>query len=317
MATVTLKQIAIAANTSIRTVNRALKGQQGIGEAKRKEILELASKMGYTPNIAARNLRLQRSNFVGVIGYKNIDGVFSRRLNDLVQRLEAAGFYPILGMPPENVEDCRKMLLEWSGFVKHVVLFQSLSEELRNELSSLPQHFISIDYESISDGTSLTIDRSSGVKDGILHLVKSGCKKIFWCGKLASREEGLRKALDELSDAERPEYGHIQAGINFDDGYAIGSDLIASGVDAAFFDTDRMALGFLKYSWRHNIKVPEQIKVIGFDNDTAGQQSCPALSTVAHPIDEMNNKIVELVENAHLEAQSFEFKTSFISRESA
>ena len=67
MSQITLKELAEKADTSIRSVNRALKGQSGLGKDKRAEILKLASELGYTPNIAARNLRLQRSNFVGIL----------------------------------------------------------------------------------------------------------------------------------------------------------------------------------------------------------------------------------------------------------
>ncbi|MCK4981643.1 MAG: substrate-binding domain-containing protein, partial [Victivallaceae bacterium] len=81
-------------------------------------------------------------------------------------------------------------------------------------------------------------------------------------------------------------------------------------------DTDRMALGFLKYAWKNGIKIPEDISVIGFDDDPVGTQSCPALSTVAHPIEEMNNKIIELINRKVKTGESFVFSTKFINRES-
>ena len=89
-----------------------------------------------------------------------------------------------------------------------------------------------------------------------------------------------------------------------------------AGADAVFFDTDRMALGFLKYAWKNGIKIPEDISVIGFDDDPMDTQSCPALSTVAHPIEEMNNKIIELIEQNAKTGEDFVFLTKCINRES-
>jgi LacI family transcriptional regulator len=77
-----------------------------------------------------------------------------------------------------------------------------------------------------------------------------------------------------------------------------------------------MALGFLKYAWKNGIKIPEDISVIGFDDDPFGIQSCPALSTVAHPIEEINNKIIELIEQNSGSGEDFVFLTKFINRES-
>jgi DNA-binding LacI/PurR family transcriptional regulator len=318
MALVTLKEIADAAKTSIRTVNRALKNQNGISDAKRAEILGLAAEMGYTPNIAARNLRLQRSNFVGILGGLRGQGVFMRKTTDLQHRLELKGFFPVLGVLPDTEEETQTMLREWAGFVSTVVLFEWRQWEPEKVLRCLPQHFIFVDRGNISGFHSLEIDRSSGISDGIKYLVETGKKKIVRAGNIDSREEGFQKAFEALKGKDAPERIHIAASNSeFEDGYNLGRDVLNTGADAVFFDTDRMAFGFLKYAWENNIRIPEKIAVIGFDDDPGCIQSCPALSTVAHPIAEMNDKIVELVERNTQERELCVFSTKFIKRESA
>jgi DNA-binding LacI/PurR family transcriptional regulator len=317
MAQVTLKELAERANTSIRSVNRALKGQSGLGKEKRAEILQLAAELGYTPNVAARNLRLQRSNFVGILSGNLANNVHLRKLYNLVQKLEEHEYFPLLSMLPESTEMASQMFREWSGFVNYVIVLGGLTNEVLEAFENMPQHFILIDNEINSEKCSrLMIDRSNGIKNSILHLGKTGRKKLARCGDITSREIGLKKAFTELNENQKMSYIHLEAGVNFEDGFAVGKKLMETGADAVFFDTDRMALGFLKYAWKHGIKIPEDIAVIGFDDDPMGIQSCPALSTVAHPIDEMNDKIIELIEQNVKTGGDFVFSTKFINRES-
>jgi len=103
---------------------------------------------------------------------------------------------------------------------------------------------------------------------------------------------------------------------NFEDGYKFGEKLVKSKADAVFFDTDRMAFGFLKYAWEKGVRIPDDIAVVGFDDDPWGSFSCPSLSTVAHPIAEVNEKIVELAEQRSSAPSTVIFPTKFIKRQS-
>ncbi len=317
MTQITLKELAERADTSIRSVNRALKGQKGLGKDKRAEILELAAELGYTPNIAARNLRLQRSNFVGILSCNLTNNVHLRKLYNLVRKLEEHDYFPLLSVKPQNVETASQMFREWSGFVNYVIVLGGLKPEVLAAFEKMPQHFILIDNEIPSANCSrLLVDRSTGIKDGILHLAGSGRCRLARCGNISTRQSGIRKAFKELRNIKKMDFVYFEAKANFEAGFAIGDELMASGADAVFFDTDRMALGFLKYAWKNGIKIPEEIAVIGFDDDPMGIQSCPSLSTVAHPIEEMNNKIIELIKQNVENGEDFVFSTKFINRES-
>ena len=91
MAGITLKQLSELSGLSIRTVSRVLKGQAHVIPEKRDLILELARKHHYIPNMAARNLRLNRTNIVGIICANMMQEVSVKKLHDLVMQLEACG----------------------------------------------------------------------------------------------------------------------------------------------------------------------------------------------------------------------------------
>ncbi|MDD5698664.1 MAG: LacI family DNA-binding transcriptional regulator [Victivallaceae bacterium] len=317
MTRITLKELAERADTSIRSVNRALKGQSGLNGKKRAVILKLAAELGYTPNAAARNLRLQRSNFVGILSGNQGGEVFLRKLYKLVEKLEEHGYFPLLSLVPPDAEQALRLFRNWAGFVNYAVVLGTLKPEVLAVFEKLPPHFILIDQEVPTENCSrLLIDRSTGIKDGILYLARTGRRKLARCGNIPSRRLGLEKAFRELRGIRELDFVHFEAVDDFSDGFAVGGELMASGADAVFFDTDRRALGFLKYAWKNGIKIPEDMAVIGFDDDPTDLQSCPSLSTVAHPIEAVNDKIIELIEQHTRSGADFIFPTRFINRES-
>ena len=321
MPAATLKLISELTGISIRSVNRALHGDPGLSEAKRKTILETAARIGYTPNIAARNLRLKQHNFIGIIvpdSSRNSNSTYtitSRKVNELQRKLEQDGFYTIFGINPGNVQEMQMLLRQWCGLVSSVIFFSWNSQWKQAEvLGKLPLQFIFVDLAS-EFGHSLMIDRSPGIYDGIRFLLKRGCSRLARCGNISSRDPGFNAALQDLSG--RPiMHRHYKVGTNFDDGFAIGAELTENHYDAVFFDTDRMALGFLKYCWKNRVRIPEDIAVIGFDDEPWDVCACPSLSTVAHPTEEMIEAISNLVRNPENTPLHLHFKTRFIRRES-
>ncbi|MBQ9337519.1 MAG: LacI family DNA-binding transcriptional regulator [Lentisphaeria bacterium] len=317
----TLKRIAELTGVSIRSVNRALQGAAGLSEAKRKRILDTASALGYTPNIAARNLRLQRNNFIGIVvpdtGLKSESflSVTSRKINELQLRLERAGYFTLFGVNTGKPGDLRQLLGQWTGLVSTVIFFSwNRNWKGRDIAGRLPLQYIFVDLES-DFGHHMVIDRAPGIYDGIRFLLDRGCSRLARCGNVSSRDAGFNAALQDLSGRSIA-HRHFPAPCSFEDGFRIGDELTAGHFDAVFFDTDRMAFGFLKYCWQNGIRIPDEIAVIGFDDEQWDICSCPSLSTVAHPIGEMNDAILELVQNPRKEPCREVFKTRFIRRES-
>jgi DNA-binding LacI/PurR family transcriptional regulator len=316
MNNVTLKKIAELSGVSIRTVSRALKNQPGVNPDLCTRILELAEHLGYTPNIAARNLRLQRSNCVGIISTFTDNHVATRKVNNLQKQLEEHGFFSLLGLLPPSPADLRSILQEWAGMANTVV-FLSWHHQLKPSevLQGLPQQFIFVDIADFSGYHSLSIERGNGIREGISHLLRRGRRRIARCGSIASRAHGFNLAFQDFKEAAAEHFYFQTPDSSFEDGQSIAPQLLANNIDAVFFDTDRMAYGFLKYCWNNHIRIPEQISVIGFDDDPWSGYACPALSTVAHPLIEVNKHIVKLAIEEAPPAR-MEFSTRFINRES-
>ena len=324
MPQITLKQLAELSGLSVRTVSRVLKNQANVVPEKREMVLKLAEQYHYVPNMAARNLRLRKNSFVGILCRDFGTEVFVQKINDLELRLSAAGYYPVLGHLDRSPADLERMLNDWAGIAGYVVVMNSVPENALHCLNCLagrrlPLHFIFVDQPGERNAHTLLIDRASGVCDAVTCLVNSGRKRILHCGCLRSRKEGIRLAFERLpaSAAGEVESLSIESPGEFEHGYREGARIMASGADAVFFDTDRMAAGFLKYAAEHRIEVPRRIAVVGFDDDIVARMSVPSLSTVAHPVSEINSTILEIIERNPDDIVRRVFPTRFIPRESS
>ena len=173
MGQITLKKLAELSGLSIRTVSRVLKNQAYVVPEKRELVLKLAEQYHYLPNMAARNLRLQKKSFVGILSSNFQTEVFLQKVNDLERRLFSAGYYPILGRPDHFSTDFGKMMRDWSGVMDYVVVFELPDRIPGGNLSDFPLDFIFVDRGLQADHHSLLIDRGSGVCEAIKHLIRT------------------------------------------------------------------------------------------------------------------------------------------------
>ncbi len=318
---ITLKQLSELSGLSIRTVSRVLKGQAHVVPEKRDLILKLAHEHRYIPNMAARNLRLNRKNIVGIICANTMIEVSIKKLHDLETQLETCGCYPLIGRIDSDPGKFRHMLDEWSGVTDHVVVMPSITEGITNEaveiLREYPLTAIFIDQKGIEGCHTLTINRATGIRSAIIHLIRSGRKKILRCGDIETRDSGLAAAFEATDLARRPEFMQIRRNTNFKDGFELGPRIMDTGADAVFFDTDRMALGFMNYAAAHGISIPQRIAVVGFDDDNSGRMIYPALSTVAHPVEELNRAVIAILQSDSSRIVRKSFDTKFIRRASS
>ena len=183
---ITLKQLAELSGVSIRTVSRVLKNQAHVQEEKRERILALAKQHHYVANMAARNLRLNRSRFVGILCSNAPYEVFRQKLQDLETRLEKKGYYPIMSCCDGSVEQIEKILSDWSGLVDFVVVSLFDVPLPKKQLPELFEQFsmtpIYVDQEEVLPGHHLNINRATGIKDAISVLIRSAKSAFFRCG---------------------------------------------------------------------------------------------------------------------------------------
>ena len=317
---ITLKNVADEAGVSVRTAGRVLRGGGPVSGSTAERVREAASKLAYVPNAAARNLRRKSCRIVGVISADGNHELIHTRLQVLERHLREAGRDTLLGSLPDTQEDLERMLLEWTGFADCVIFTGWKPEFCSDRLLKLPIRCIFLDRDPGSDHFDCFLtERASGVREVVLALIRSGAKKIAHVSAIGStggRIEGFDSAIRACPTVKAIRIP--SRGTEFADGYQLGAEVIRSGADGVFFDTDRMALGFYRYAHEHGVRIPDQIAVAGFDNDTPGAYAIPSLSTVAHPLEEEVREAVRIVLSGDRKgkAKVRYFPTKLIVRES-
>jgi len=296
---VTLKYLAEQAGCSIRTVNRVLKSEPGVNEEKRCMIFELANRYHYMPNMAARNLKTCCRKFVGILSGALTYEVNARRLNDLELRLSQAGWYPLLGGWYGDLQMLRSMLLEWSGIADYTIVYgwnAAISKENLADFfevcRDLPMEFIFFERDTGGLFNECWSRRSVGLEEALQYFYGKGIRRILRCGRLESRREAFEKASENIPGLNLL---YLDSDKEAKDGYEMGRKIMEIAPEVVFFDTDRAAIGFLNFAQCNGIKVPEQISVVGFDDDVAGRSFYPSLSTIAQPVEQINEEILRMV----------------------
>jgi len=294
---ITLKQLAELSNLSVRTVRRALSNHPYVAADKRELVLKLAEQYQYTPNMAARNLRLQRKNFVGILFENYTRGADSRLLNMLTRELVSHNFWPLLGCI-DSVETADRMFNEWSGVVDHVVILHEVRKNILEHIvqgsARLPMKFIYVDCMDYGKDYSLKIDRPGGVFNMVSTLAARGIKHLIYCGELQSRRDGIDRAIEQGLPIK---ISSIKSPYEFENGLALGKKIMESRADAVFFDTDRMAMGFYRYCFENQIVIPDDISVVGFNDELFAEMAPPPLSTLAHPRRQMVESILNILQS--------------------
>ena len=310
--------MAELSGTSIRTVSRVLKNDPHVNIEKRKLILDLVKQYNYIPNMAARSLRLQKKNFVGILFSAFDKNASVHKLNLLNEALINNGFYPLLGkISEDNQSECDSMLANWAGVAEFVVIFIQADHDFTQKefLSRMhkkyPLKFIFADCDMNDAEFIVAVDRVNSVVQMACSLEEMGFKHLLYCGKLKSRKQGIM----QLEQLDLPmKISMIESDYEFVDGEKIGDLVMQTQADVVFFDTDRMAAGFYAYAQSRGVKIPDDISVIGLDNEIYGTYLSPTLATLAHPAEELIARIMDIILYGKIDNTPLYLK--FILRES-
>lgn len=304
---VTIYDLAKIANVSATTVSRAMRGLPCVNAKTIKKIRNLAGELGYQPNQFASNLRRKRTNLIGVMVPKLNSYFMASVLAGIEKILSEAQYDIIIAHSGESGE--KEVTNANNLFHKRVDgLIVSLAYDT-TDLSHFDQFIeknIPVVFfdrvEENSTGTTVIIDNYKAGFDATQHLIDQGCKKIVhMTGNLSrnvysKRFDGYKAALES---------NHIR----FDKNYLIVNDLqrqtcteAAKTIiemnpmpDGLFVTSDFSAVICLQTFKAYGIRVPQDIAVVGFNNDIVSTIVEPNLTTIDYPgisIGEVSARII-------------------------
>jgi LacI family transcriptional regulator, gluconate utilization system Gnt-I transcriptional repressor len=289
----TLSEVAALAGVSEITASRALRGSAAVTERTVKKVQEAADSLGYLRNRLAGALAGGPSNQVGVILPSLSNIVFPDVLKGLEDRLEHAGFHPVLGISnydPQQEEQLIRNLLSWrpAGLV---IAPCGLTETSRHLLASagLPVvEIMDIDTPPVDMAVGMS-HRSAGMAMA-RHLIGRGYRRPAYVGHDIDRDRRATARLEGFRE------GLAAAGLGLS-GLTIlhepssvalgrrGLSLLLESCDAkpdlVYFSNDDMAVGGMFYCMAECITVPEDLAIAGFNGLELGQSLPVPLTTTA------------------------------------
>ncbi|MGN6532250.1 MAG: LacI family DNA-binding transcriptional regulator [Ginsengibacter sp.] len=292
---VTIYDIASALNISIATVSRALKNDPVVNKRTKKKIFDLAEQMGYRSNLFARNLRIRHTNTIGMLVPKLNSNFITSVLAGVEKVTTEAGYDLIIAHSSESY--LKEVANAKNLFEKRVDgLIVSLAFDTKNldhfkmfKDKGVPVIFFDR-VEQEGNNTVVVIDNYKCGYQATQHLIEQGCKRIVHITSnlkrnvYSQRFKGYRDAL-------------FENGIPYDENLLIINDLsekagIESAMqilkmtplpDAAFITNDFLAAVCMRTLKENGIRIPEDIAIVGFNNDAICTLIEPALTTINYP----------------------------------
>ncbi len=295
---VTIKDIARRFRCSPSTVSRALNDHPAINEDTRKNIQEYAREVGYQRNELSLSLLNKKTDSLGVI-VPTISAYYeSAVMEGLHSVLQPLGYTLNICVTNESYllekEHINRLL---SNRVQGI--FLSVSQEtfdaghykhLETVLSrKIPLIFIDREYEGF-ETNRVTVDDYHGAYAAVEHLIHMGCRRIAHLRGpqgLTVSSQRFKGYRDCLLRHELPLREELILNTNFKVESAIVPTIRLLGLpeppDAIFGVNDQVAIGAMRVAIDKQLKIPQQIAFVGFDNHPISAYIAPSLTTVSRP----------------------------------
>lgn len=299
---VTLKDIAAAAGVSAMTVSKAMRNAPGISDATRDRIQTLAKNMGYTANASASMLKSGRSGIIQIIVNEYDIPFYSKLITAMSDAVVAAGMVPFLQQTKYQADNATNALSNslFSGTLADGVFIHAsgLTGELVDSIKhGRPALFIDT-YEERMLVSNVMFPNEEGSRAAVMHLAERGCRRIGIVGpSFIDNNEFLTAPTTRKMRLMGAQSALVNLGLPYDESAVVplaglnetyARDAIRSiGSDGRFpFDglfclNDSSAIGAIRGLADIGLRVPDDVKVIGFDGVTSGEFFVPSLSTIS------------------------------------
>ena len=321
----TIKDIANEAGVSIALVSFVMSNQTRdpderiykVNEETSRRILEIARRLNYHPNNAARTLRQGKTNTIGVILSDISNKFFADIARCIEDRAYKYDYTVIFGSTDENadkLENLVKVLVD-KGIDGLIIVPCAGSERFIASVAESRMPLVLMDRNIGGvDVSSVVLDNRSAMLQAVSTLVENGCTHIEMVGydmclsNVLEREEGYRQAMEHLGLGDhvavhRIDFRNIESQVRS----VIGS-AVARGVEAFVFGTNTLTISGLKALDELEVSVPEQVRVVGFDDSEAFELYRTSVTYISQPIEQFGQESFDLLMK-HIRNRDMQSKT--------
>lgn len=292
----TIDDIARLANVSKSTVSRVLNDTTPVNPAKRIAVEAAMKELNFQPNVFARSLAGGQSKTIGVLT-QHLGSPFHDSISQgVISYLSGTSYWPLFADGNDNPETAKAAIenLLVRRIDGLIFIGGMLSEEALIEFHDrVPTFAVGFEMKTVAD-RSIGVDNEQAAFNATNHLIELGHRRIVHITGIANhndsvrRLEGYRRALTESGIEIDPEL-ICQGEFDGQSGFDAVTSLLENGkkFTAVFAANDVCAMGATLALDRKSLSVPEDVSVIGFDDQAEASFSLPPLTTVRQPATEM------------------------------
>lgn len=298
----TLKDVAKETGLTVSTVSRVLNNRGYISEETRKKVYEAMKKLNYQPNEVARSLSKQTTNTIGVI----VPHIRHPYFAELISNLESQAYrhkHKILLFNSQEKNEKESEYLEMcsSNRVAGIILCSGTVEI--QQLTGLNVPLITIERYLENGTAGVQCDNRQGGRLAAKHLIEKNCRHLIHISGVHEtvmpaddRSAGFQEICEEqgipynIVATSAFQYNHLEY-------HEILEQVLREHpeTDGIFASSDLIAAQLLQVCHKLGIPVPEQMKIVGFDDVNIASLTTPPITTIHQPVKEMAREAVELL----------------------
>ena len=300
---VRLKDIAIATGYSVNTVSLALRRSRRIPQETKDVILATAQRLDYLPNHVARSLVSKATHTIGLVLTDIMNPTLTLAARSIERRLHERG-YSMMFAATDNViaNEIKALDVLRSRQVDGILIYPTSHHQIdhirRLRRAGYPVVLLGADRDAGMD--AVAIDERRGADKAVTHLIKLGHRVIAFLdapGPLGNSEkyEGYERALKRYRIRVERSLVIDPSGHGVTSGYRTMPALMAGAKrpTALFCPTDNLALGALAWCRENDIRVPEDLAIVGCDNIEAAEFADIPLTTIDYATDKVSDLAIQ------------------------
>lgn len=299
-----LSDVADLAGVSVSTVSRVLTGRTPVSAGLRKRVMDAVAELGYRPNAAAQALVSGRRSTVAVVARNTFRFGYAATLHGIEEAARAAGMVvSIAVVETDDAGEIRRTI--------DLVMGQALAGAIVIEFDAVGTSTLDAFPESVpvvaaagarrrrGSRPHAFLDDAEGGRVATAYLLSLGHRTVHHLAipstrARSGRSQGWRQALVE-SGAPVPAV--TQADYSPTSGYEAVQPLIGNpDVTAILCGNDELAIGAARALLERGIRIPEDVSIIGFDDQPFAQMWLPALTTVAQDFADLGRRTFSLLD---------------------
>lgn len=296
----TIKDVAKVSGVTVTTVSRVLNNRGYIGEITRKKVYAAMEELNYQPNEIARSLFRRKSNFIGLI-IPNVSHPFFAEITSYIEFYAYKAGYKILicNSYQDSAKEKDYVRMLKSNQVDGIIMGSHTLDTTEYLTPTLP--IVAIDRNFSQGIPFVTSDNYEGGLLATNLLIDRGCKKLAHISgplELNTPANKRYEAFIQVAKDRKIDYVIKQAKLDIFESYEkLVVKLLSEhlDVDGIFASSDMIAASIIHVASLIGKRIPEDLKIVGYDDINLATLIVPPLTTIKQPIEKMAELAVNIL----------------------